>query len=78
MVTDSLDLVKEEAVAWLTRPITKPFLALYLDGTNFNIQRRGSTEKEPSLVVLGIGADSFKGILAIEPGTRDNVDAWRS
>jgi len=78
MVTGSLDLVKEEAVAWLTRPITKPFWALYVDGTNFNIQRRGSTEKEPSLVVLGIGADSFKSILAIEPGTRDNVDAWRS
>lgn len=77
-VSGSLDLVKEEALAWLTRPITKPFWALYIDGTNFNIQRRGSTEKEPSLVVLGIGTDSCKSILSIEPGTRDNVDAWRA
>lgn len=77
-VSGSLDLVKNEALAWLTRPITKPFWALYIDGTNFNIQRRGSTEKEPSLVVLGIGADSCKSILAIEPGTRDNVEAWRA
>jgi putative transposase len=77
-VSGSLDLVKDEALAWLARPITKPFWALYIDGTNFNIQRRGSAEKEPSLVVLGIGADSCKSILAIEPGTRDNVDAWRA
>jgi transposase-like protein len=77
-VSGSLDLVKDEALAWLTRPITKPFWALYIDGTNFNVQRRGSTEKEPSLVVLGIGADSCKSILAIEPGTKDNVDAWRA
>jgi transposase-like protein len=78
MVTGSLDLVKDEALAWLTRPITKPFWALYIDGTNFKIQRRGSTQREPTLVVLGIGADSCKSILALEPGTRDNVEAWRS
>jgi putative transposase len=29
------------------------------------------------LVVLGIGEDDCKSILAIEPGTRDDVHAWR-
>jgi putative transposase len=42
------------------------------------IQRRGSTEREPSLVVLGIDELNRKSILAIEPGTKDNVDAWEA
>ena len=63
---------------WLTRPIDKRFWALYIDGTNFKIQRRSSTEREPSLVVLGLGEDNYRSVLAIEPGTKDNVDAWRA
>lgn len=75
-VSNSLEQIEEKAVAWLTRPITGKYWALYIDGTNFKIQRRGSTEKEPSLVVLGIDDTNRKSILAIEPGTKDNVDAW--
>lgn len=77
-VSGSLGLVKDEAMKWLTRPIERRFWALYIDGTNFKIQRRGSTEREPSLVVLGIGEDNYRSVLAIEPGTKDNVDAWRA
>lgn len=76
-VTNSLEVVRESAEKWLDRPLTKRYWALYIDGTNFRIQRRGSTEKEPSLVVLGIGEDDCKSILAIESGTRDDVKAWR-
>lgn len=76
-VTESLDLIKHEAVQWLERPIKEKYWALYVDGTNFKIQRRDGVEKEPSLVVLGINEENCKSILAIEPGTRDNVDAWR-
>lgn len=77
-ISNSLSLVTEAADNWLQRPITQPYWALYIDGTNFNIQRRGSTQKEPSLVVLGIDASNRRSILAIEPGTRDNCDAWRA
>ena len=77
-VGSSLDLVKVEAEKWLTRPISDRFWALYVDGTNFKIQRRGSTEREPSLVVMGISEGGYKSILAIEPGTKDNVDSWRA
>jgi putative transposase len=75
-ISNSLSEIEEKAVAWLTRPITGKYWALYIDGTNFKIQRRGSTEREPSLVVLGIDDTNRKSILAIEPGTKDNVDAW--
>jgi transposase-like protein len=75
-VSESLDLISDKAVQWLQRPITKSYWALYIDGTNFDIQRRGTTEKEPSLVVVGVDDDNRRSILAIEPGTKDNVAAW--
>jgi putative transposase len=77
-VSNSLGEIQEKAVEWLTRPLTGKYWALYVDGTNFKIQRRGSTEREPSLVVLGIDENNRKSILAIEPGTKDNVDAWEA
>ena len=61
---------------WLQRPIEKKYWALYIDGTNFKIQRRRSTESEPSLVVLGIDENNRRSILAIEPGFKDNTESW--
>jgi putative transposase len=53
-VSESLELMHNGAMKWLTRELgAEECWALYIDGTNFNIQRRGSTEKEPSLMVLG-------------------------
>ena len=77
-VAQSLDLISDRALSWLTRPITEHYWALYIDGTNFNIQRRGSTQKEPSLVVLGIDENDYRSVLAIEPGYKDSADAWRT
>jgi putative transposase len=78
-VQGSLELLQSEATKWLTRELgDEACWALYIDGTNFNIQRRGSTEKEPSLVVLGVTATNHRTVLSVEPGTRDNVDAWRA
>lgn len=77
-VSTSLNVIEKKALNWLSRPITEKYWALYVDGTNFKIQRRGSTESEPSLVVLGINQNHRKSILAIEPGTKDNVDSWRA
>ena len=68
-MSSSLDLVEERAINWLRRPIDKKYWALYVDGTNFKIQRRGSTQSEPSLVVLGIDEDNYRSIL-----TRLNQD----
>lgn len=77
-VNDTIGLVADEARKWLERPIEGRYWALYVDGTNFKVQRRGSTASEPSLVVLGIDATNHRSILAIEPGTKDNKEAWRS
>lgn len=77
-VSSSLELISDAANKWLTRPLQEPFWGLIVDGTYFHVRRRGSVEKEPSLVVLGITADNRRSILAIEPGTRDSADCWRA
>lgn len=75
-VSESLGTIEEKSLQFLTRPLEKRYWGLYIDGTNFRIQRRGTTAKEPSLVVLGIDEKNCMSILAVEPGTKDNCDAW--
>lgn len=76
-VTKSLDIIEGKALAWLERPLHKKYWSLFIDGTNFKIQRRGSTEKEPSLVVLGVDEENRMSILSISPGYKDNAESWR-
>lgn len=77
-VRKSLHVIEEQAISWFDRPLDEPYWALFIDGTNFRLQRRGSTEKEPSLVVLGINARNQLSILAIEPGQKDNAACWEA
>jgi putative transposase len=77
-VAKTLPCLKNHATAWLERPLKGQWWALLVDGTNFRVARRGSVEKEPSLVVLGINQDNRRSILAIVPGTRDSAECWRS
>jgi putative transposase len=77
-VSKSLALIEEKARSWLKRPLEKKYWALYIDGTNFKIQRRGSTEREIALVVLGVDVNNRKSILAVEPGTKENKASWEA
>jgi len=76
-VSNSLASVEEKALWWLERPIVDEYWALFIDGTNFRMQRRGSTEKEPSLVVIGLDNRNCMSILTIQPGAKDSADSWR-
>ena len=77
-VQQSLLIIQDSAIKWLDRPLEEDYWALYIDGTNFRMQRRNSTEKEPSLVVLGIDKNDHRSVLSIEGGHKDNVDSWRT
>ena len=77
-IQGSLSVIQDSAISWLERPLKEEYWALYIDGTNFKIQRRGSTDREPSVVVLGIDKNDHRSVLAIEPGQKDNVDCWRT
>lgn len=76
-VSKSLSVVEDQALAWLERDLKEDYWGLFVDGTNFRMQRRGSTEKEPSLVVVGINKNNRLSILTIQPGHKDNADSWR-
>lgn len=76
-VINSLQLLQSGAERWLSRPLEGKYWALYIDGTNFNIQRNGTFEREPSLVVVAIDDKNRRSILAIEPGNKDSAPAWR-
>ena len=75
-VHNSLSVLESKALAWLDRDITKKYWALFIDGTNFKIQRRDSVEKEPTLVVLGIDDRNCFSILAMQPGQKDDAASW--
>jgi transposase-like protein len=78
-VSESLSHVRERALAFLDRSLEgKRYTTLFIDGTNFRVQRRGSTEKEPSLVVLGLDDRHCYSVLAIEPGAKDSAESWRA
>lgn len=76
-VSNSLGVIEGRALEWLERPIEQEYWALFVDGTNFRMQRRGSTEKEPSLVVIGLNKQNRMSILAIQPGLKDDANSWR-
>jgi len=75
-VNKSIGTIEEKALQWLERPITDAYWALFIDGTNFRMQRRGSTEKEPSLVVIGLNSHNRMSILTIQPGHKDRAECW--
>lgn len=75
-VTNSLGLIEDKALEWLERPIDQEFWALFIDGTHFRMQRRGSTEREPSLVVIGLNKQNRMSILTIQPGLKDDANSW--
>jgi putative transposase len=78
-VSASLSTVEDKARGFLTRDLSgKKYWALFIDGTNFRIQRLGTTQKEPSLVVLALDDRNCFSILAVEPGTKDDVSAWEA
>jgi len=77
-VNQSLSLIQTQARKWLERDLDEAYWALYVDGTNFKVQRRGNVEKEPQLVVLGISESGHRSVLSVDPGYKDNADSWRA
>jgi len=69
--------LSEGVERWRTRPITKPFKYLYLDGTNFKMRIRERIELVNVLVVIGVGEDNIKQVLALQAGDKESAGSWR-
>lgn len=76
-VSDCSARIVESVEAWRTRPITDSFKYLYLDGTNFSMRVDGSVEKVNVLVVIGVGTDGVKQVLALQAGDKESSSNWR-
>jgi transposase-like protein len=75
-VTNSLEQIVPQAKAFLSRPLgDRRWVYLYCDGTFFSV-RRSTTDKEPTLVVLGVDENGFKSVLAAIQGDKDSKAAW--
>lgn len=62
---------------WRSRPITTPFKYLYLDGTNFKMRIGKEIETVNVLVVIGVGEDNIKQVLALQAGDKESATSWR-
>ncbi len=62
---------------WRNRPITTPFKYLYLDGTNFKMRIGKEIETVNVLVVIGVGEDNIKQVLALQAGDKESATSWR-
>lgn len=76
-VSNSLRVIVPAAKAFLERPLNeKQYKYLYIDGTGFNV-RRTTVEREPVLVVIGVGYDDKKSIISLKNGDKDSKKAWQ-
>jgi putative transposase len=77
-VGKALHTLVPAAKRFLTRPLgDRRFKYLYCDGTFFAV-RRGTVDKEPTLVVLGVDEHDRRSILAMVQGDKDAAGAWRA
>jgi putative transposase len=77
-ILHSLEPLQDAARNWLTRDLTDPYWALFIDAVNIKTRRRDSVELEPSLVVVGVDDQNRRSVLAVEPGARENLESWRA
>ena len=78
LISRSLKSIEEKAKAWINRPLEDTYWALYVDGTNFNLQRKGTTLREPTLIVLGVNSKNQKSILSMTPGRKEHAQVWKT
>ena len=69
--------LSEGVEKWRTRRITTPFKYLYLDGTNFKMRIGKQVELVNVLVVIGVGEDNVKQVLALQAGDKESASSWR-
>lgn len=66
----------QECQEWKNRDLTgKEFVYVWADGVY--VKSRLDGEKTCLLVIIGVGVDGKKELLAIEPGIRESTQSWR-
>jgi putative transposase len=77
-VSEALHHIVPAARRFLDRSLAdRKWVYLYVDGTNFHV-RRGTVQREPTLVVVGVDDHGRKSVLAMVQGAKDSRPAWEA
>jgi transposase-like protein len=66
---------EKELMEWSKRPITEPYVYIWVDGVHVNI-RLGEDKSVCLLVVIGVNPLGKKQLLAVKSGWRESKDSW--
>ena len=75
-VSNALHTIVPAAKRFLGRSLSeRKFKYLYIDGTNFHVQRT-TVAREPTLVVIGVDTDNCKSVIAAVNGDKESKSSW--
>ena len=64
--------------AWRERDLSHESIKyLFVDGTLFSMRVKGSVEKVPVLVAIGVGVDGHRTVLGLQAGDKESATSWR-
>ena len=70
-------VLQEDYIKWMNRPISKKICYLFLDGINLKL-RRHWISKESLLCAIGISEDGTKEFLGFILGGRESTQSWEA
>lgn len=64
--------------AWRERDLSQEAIKyLFVDGTLFSMRVKGSVEKVPVLVAIGVTVDGHRTVLGLQAGDKESAPNWR-
>lgn len=67
---------REEITSWLSRPLSRRYLALYIDATYVSTRREQSIEKEAYYSILGVLPDGTREVLSVVHHPEEGALCW--
>lgn len=63
---------------WRERDLSREAIKyLFVDGTLFSMRVKGSVEKVPVLVAIGVSVDGHRTVLGLQAGDKESASNWR-
>ncbi len=77
-ISDVMDKILPQIEDWQNRPLSEVYPVLYIDAIHSSVRDGGVIRKLAAYVILGLNADGYKEVLAIEAGENESSKYWLS
>lgn len=77
-ISDVTDKILPQIEDWQNRPLSEVYPVLYIDAIHYSVRDEGVIRKLAAYVILGLNADGYKEVLAIEVGENESSKYWLS